>query len=114
MTTTTAETVIVTRHTGAVEWLARRGIGGPVLDHAAPADVRGKIVVGVVPLYLAALAREVWVIDLPHLPPGWRGRDLTADEMDQAGARLTRYRVTRTDDLPHCARDLKERARWTT
>lgn len=100
-TTSTPDIVIVTRHPGAVEWLARLGIDGPVIEHASPADVRGKIVVGVVPLYLAALAYEVWVVDLPHLPAEWRGRDLTADEMDQAGARLTRYRVTRTYDLPH-------------
>ncbi|GIV04077.1 MAG: hypothetical protein KatS3mg015_2907 [Fimbriimonadales bacterium] len=96
--------VIVTRHAGAVEWLARRGITGTVIEHASPDDVHGKIVVGVVPLDLAALADEVWVIGLPHLPVEWRGRDLTADEMDEAGARLTHYRVSRTDDPPYLPR----------
>lgn len=86
-------TLIVTRHAGAVEWLRRRGIEGEVLEHASAEQVAGRRVVGVLPLALAAAAGEVWAIDLPDLAPADRGRDLTPEEMDAAGARLVGYRI---------------------
>lgn len=88
-------TVIVTRHAGLVAWLAARGIEGPIVAQATAADVRGRVVVGALPLHLAALAAEVVAVDMPGLTPAQRGQDLTPAEMDAAGARLTRYRVTR-------------------
>ena len=30
------ESVIITRHKGVVEWLARQGITGRVIEHATP------------------------------------------------------------------------------
>jgi putative CRISPR-associated protein (TIGR02620 family) len=94
--------VIVTRHKGAVEWLASLGIKGPVLDHATRKDVAGKIVIGNIPLHLAEVAKEVWAISLPDLPKHLRGRDISADEMNQYGAYIRRYRVTRIseEELP--------------
>lgn len=85
--------VIVTRHAGLVEWLARRGITGEVKAQATAEDVRGKIVYGVLPLHLAALAAEVWTVDMPDLAPDQRGKDLSPAEMDAAGATLRGYRV---------------------
>ena len=85
-------TVIVTRHTGAIEWLRRRGIEGNVITHATPDDVTGAVVVGALPLNLAALAAEVVTIDM-NLPPELRGVDLTPEQMDACGATLRRYRV---------------------
>lgn len=87
--------VIVSRHAGAIDWLLLRGITGPVIAHATPFDVLGKIAVGVLPLALAAAAEEVWAIDMPYLRPDQRGKDLTPEEMDRAGAILTKYRVER-------------------
>ncbi len=87
------ETVIVSRHTGAVEWLAQRGIAGAVIAQATPEDVRGKNVIGNLPLHLAALARRVGSIDLPNLAAADRGRDLTPEEMDAAGATIRWYVV---------------------
>ena len=89
------ETIIVTRHAGLVEWLAERGITGRVISQATPQDVRGKRVIGVLPLHLAAEAAEVVVVDMPRLRPEQRGQDLTPAEMDEAGAALTTYVVTR-------------------
>jgi len=88
--------LIITRHAGAVEWLRRRGIVGEVVAHATPDQVRGRICCGVVPLNLAALASEVWAIDMPGLKPADRGRDLTPEEMDEAGAELFPYVVLPT------------------
>ena len=85
--------LIITRHRGAVEWLRRAGITGAVLEHATPADVTGQDVVGVLPLHLAALAASMAVIDLPQLLLEQRGKDLSAEEMDAAGATLRLYRV---------------------
>ena len=89
------ETIIVTRHAGLVAWLEARGITGRVISQATPADVRGKRVIGVLPLHLAAEAAEVVVVDMPGLRLDQRGKDLTPEEMDQAGAVLTVYVVTR-------------------
>jgi len=87
------ETVIITRHAGLVEWLKDQGITGRVISHAAPDDVRGKIVVGTLPLHLAALTHAVIAVDIPHLPPEKRGQELTKEELDTYGARLHKYRV---------------------
>ncbi len=87
--------LIVTRHAGAVEWLRRRGIEGDVVAQVTAEQVRGRIVVGILPLHLAAEAQEVIALDMPGLKPEQRGKDLTPEEMDAAGATLTRYVVNR-------------------
>ncbi len=88
--------IIISRHSGLVEWLRLRGIeAARVVEHATPDDVRGRIVYGVLPLSLAAEAAEVWTVDMPSLRPDQRGVDLTPEEMDAAGATLSGYRVTR-------------------
>ena len=85
--------VIVTRHKGAVEWLARRRYCGRVVEHATPDDVRGKAVIGVLPLHLAALCAAVASIDMPKLRADQRGVDLTPEEMNAAGATLHWYAI---------------------
>lgn len=87
--------VIVSRHAGAVEWLRRRGITGRVVEHAYPEDVRQKIVYGILPFHLAALAKELVMIDTPLIPLERRGGDLSPEEMDRYGAALTHYVVLR-------------------
>lgn len=76
-----------------VEWLATQGITGEVKAHVDENDVLGKTVVGVLPLHLASLAREVITIDMPLLKPEQRGKDMTPDEMNEAGAVLRCYIV---------------------
>jgi CRISPR-associated protein Csx16 len=89
------ETIIISRHAGAIEWLAQRGITGPVITgNATPDDVRGKVVVGALPLHLAALAVKIGSIDMPGLRADQRGKDLTPAEMDAAGACIRWYVVT--------------------
>lgn len=90
---TEVETIIVSRHAGAVEWLARQGITGAVIEQVTADDVRGKVVIGNLPLHLAAEAHQVGSIDLPGLTREQRGRDLTPEEMDAAGASIRWYVV---------------------
>lgn len=89
------DVLIVTRHSGLVEWLRQHGITGRVVEQANAETVRGRRVIGVLPLHLAAEAAEVVVVDMPRLRPEQRGQDLTPAEMDEAGAALTTYVVTR-------------------
>lgn len=90
--------VIVTRHQGAVEWLKSQGIEGKVISHADADAVRGKVVIGNIPLNLAALAAVVMSIEMPNIKPEDRGRDLTSDEMIAAGAQLRAYVIFDTTD----------------
>lgn len=140
---TVEDFVVVSRHKGTYEWLARvwtratrlDGLEGPVRvvyddrgvplglvmpgrreemysdddprfeDYFVPAvtvdataeDVRGKLVVGNVPLALASLAHEVWAVEFSGKAP--RGAEYTADDMEAAGARLVRYTVQAGDPL---------------
>lgn len=90
-----AEKLIVARHAGAVEWLNAHGVSGEVVSHISdPSILEGRIVVGILPLNLAAKAAEVWSVDLPNLAAEMRGKELTPVQMDEAGAVLRKYRVT--------------------
>lgn len=63
----------------------------PVRAEVGPDDVRGKHVVGNLPLHLAALATSVTAVEFAGDPP--RGREYGAAEMEASGARLATYRV---------------------
>jgi CRISPR-associated protein Csx16 len=90
--------LIVSRHPGAVEWLKLHGVTGEVVPHVDnPQRVVGRVVYGVLPLHLAALAQKVVAIDLPGLQADQRGKDLTPEEMDAAGAVMSTYRVRRVE-----------------
>lgn len=95
-----------------MEWLRRRGITGTVIEHATEADVRGCVVYGILPFYLAALAKELVMIDVPDIPQERRGADITVEEMDQYGARLTHYMVVRVPQTGAEAREVYGRETW--
>jgi len=96
------ETIIVTRHQGLIDWLERQGYNvddwQAVRHVSTPDQVRGKHVIGVLPLHLAA---EALTISAPEydIRPEDRGRDLTAEELEDRGCRLVRYTVYRTHEL---------------
>ena len=95
--------IIVTRHQGTVEWLQRRGIKAPVLPRAKRTDVENRVVYGVLPVMLAAYAKEVWIIEIPHLPFMAKGVELSADDLEKYGAKLVHYKVRRKLSwLPFC------------
>lgn len=87
-------TVIVTRHAATVEWLRAEVpelADAPVLASATADDVRGRIVYGNVPLFLAEEAAEVRVVEFTGAPP--RGAEYGIEEMRAAGARISTYTV---------------------
>lgn len=91
------DTIIVSRHAGAVEWLRRQGIVGEVIASADAETVRGRHVIGNLPMTLAAEAASVTIISMT-VPPEARGRDLTPEEMDEFGAKLKKFKVLREED----------------
>ena len=89
--------VVVTRHEGLATYLVPEGIisqGTRVISHAREEDVRGKRVVGVLPLRLAALATSVTEIAL-DIPKEKRGEELSAQEVRQfiIGGGAVTYKV---------------------
>jgi CRISPR-associated protein Csx16 len=92
-------TLFVTRHPGAIEWAARRGIGARLVAHLDPAIVQpGDIIMGTLPLHVAAeaCARGARFKSLEmDLRPEDRDRDLTAEEMEDRGARLEEFFIKR-------------------
>lgn len=87
--------VVVTRHTGLVEFLVERGALGahvPVVAHATAATITGKNVLGVLPLHLAALAASVTEATL-QLTPDQRGKELSVDEVRNAFTGFATYVV---------------------
>lgn len=101
------DVVIVSRHVGAVEWLRQRGITGRVLPFATAKDVRDKIVIGNVPMFLASLAKKIYSIEFPDLPEEARGKELSAEEMENYGAKLFAYRVYRLGEYRDNGKDKK-------
>jgi len=103
------ECIIVSRHSGAVEYLRQHKVqvyidaigknmrydlkDARVVEHASTADVFGNVVVGNLPLELAQYAYCV-ISPVMRLPKEMRGRDLTAAEMQQYCRGLRVYHVS--------------------
>jgi CRISPR-associated protein Csx16 len=92
-------TWFITRHEGAREWAQRRGFEiDQLIDHLDPGEIQvGDKVLGSLPVNLVAevcgRGGRYFHLTLP-LPPEWRGRELSADDMERFGARLEEFRVT--------------------
>ncbi len=94
----------VSRHPGAVDWIARQGVHiDGVVDHLDPAQLTaGDTVIGTLPVHLAAqvCARNVRYLHLAlDLPPALRGAELSADDLQRHGARLTAFAITPEDPI---------------
>ncbi|MBO1270826.1 CRISPR-associated protein Csx16 [Shewanella sp. 4t3-1-2LB] len=89
---------LVCRHPGAVEWCARQGVYiDKVIPHLSLEQVQpGDTVIGVLPLQLAAEVCDVGA-KFFHLsialPESLRGVELTADVMEQLGAKLQPFGI---------------------
>ena len=92
------EIVIISRHSGLLEWLRLRGIEGVVITgNATVEDVEGKDVYGILPLWLAAHANSVTEVSMPNLPFEMRGKEYSPAQMDEWGAEMRTFYV-RTPD----------------
>lgn len=95
---TNGKTWLVTRHPGAVEWMRRRGV---VFDeHVSHLDTEkvspGDTVTGTLPANLAArvCARGARYLQLSmDVRADQRGKELSACQLEAAGAVLTEYFV---------------------
>lgn len=93
-------TFFVSRHPGAVDWAQRHGLRVDAwVMHLDPQKVgAGDTVIGSLPLHLAAAvcARGARFLHLTlDIPAEWRGRELSADDLETAGARLEEFGVER-------------------
>jgi CRISPR-associated protein Csx16 len=93
-------TWFVSRHAGARDWAARKGHADvTMVAHFDPDLVQaGDFVLGTLPVHLGAevcARRGRFFFLVLDIPPKWRGRDLSADEMDFCSARLEEYRIER-------------------
>lgn len=93
-----SEAIIVTRYQGNIKWLEEQGIHGPVRERVYPNEVKGKRVVGIVPYRVGVDAEEVGVIDMPNLKQSQFGKELTKEDLDEAGARIEWFKVVRMDN----------------
>lgn len=89
----------VSRHSGAHEWAARKGFEVDVVSHFDPECTQeGDIVIGTLPIHLVARVCERGgrylhlVLDLTAAD---RGQEISADRMDELGARIEEYQVHR-------------------
>jgi len=91
------EMVIVTRHPALDRYLREQFPfleNAPVIPHAGAHKVAGKVVFGVLPLSLAALARAVVVIPL-DIPFEMRGKELDLETVREFAGEPELYEVER-------------------
>jgi len=108
-----SEIIIVSRHPAAIAFIRREmpeAGDAPVLAVATADDVRGRRVVGNLPMHLAALAAEVVAVEFDGDPP--RGQEYDLAAMDAAGARLVSYRVRPSAFLRALGARLSDSAVW--
>lgn len=90
--------LVVTRHKGLVEHLISKGIVDSdveVVDRATSEVVKGKRVIGVLPLHLASLTGEFAEVTLA-LPLEMRGKELTCEDVELYAQCTTYYQVFKT------------------
>jgi len=97
-------TIIVTRHPGAVAWLRSKGFEGEVREHLDPKALTGPHrLVGVFPLLmieeLLGAGHEVLLLSLPALGRDSRGTEITPEKMDAAGAEIRRVLAVKTERI---------------
>lgn len=96
-------TYFITRHPGALEWAVRHRIDIDV--HVAHLDASmigaGDTIIGTLPVNLASTVCERGAHYrhlLLELPESFRGRELTADELDALGARIETYDIRKVQE----------------
>lgn len=82
--------LIVTRHQGLVDWLRERGWTGDHIPHAGAEEVEGRVVVGVLPMHLAALTSK-FISATIKVPVEARGREWSKEELEVWGCSLHWY-----------------------
>ncbi len=96
------KTFFVTRHKGALDWAAQKGINAQIVTHLSDdvlAQVReGDTVIGILPIHLIAevCARGARFCHLQvNIPAELRGQELTAEQLNRLGAELIEFSAQR-------------------
>ena len=96
----------VSRHPGAIEW-ARRHPWGPCSEFVRHLDIEtvsiGDVVIGTLPVHqvVAICARGALYLHLMiELSDAQRGKELSADDLDAAGARLVPFTASAASFSP--------------
>jgi len=90
--------IVVTRHKGLVQYLINKGLitkDVPVISHATVDDVRGKHVIGVLPLWLAVYTDKMTIVKL-RIPTNMRGKELTEEEVATLAPQPRTYKIHKT------------------
>lgn len=92
--------LVVTRHSGLVEYLREEGLIGPdaeIVPHATVENVLGRHVIGVLPYPLAEYAASVTIIPL-QIPPDLRGMELSVAQVRALAGAPRTYVVRAVED----------------
>jgi len=87
--------VIVTRHSGLIEYLLKMDLMSPedtVVAHATVEDVKDRDVIGVLPLSLAVHANSITEVPL-NIPAELRGKELSFEQVQRFAGNPVTYRV---------------------
>lgn len=88
--------IIITRHASMVEFLQKNGIVGEVISHVDNiSQIEGKDVFGILPINMAANVNSITTIGFTNLPQEMRGKELTLEQMEEFGAYLETFKVTK-------------------
>jgi putative CRISPR-associated protein (TIGR02620 family) len=84
---------IITRHQGSVKWLNSKGIYGKVLSHLEDDQIMpNSVYIGILPVtFIKQILDEksrFFLLTLPDINISQRSLDLSAEEVDKAGAGL--------------------------
>ena len=100
---------VITRHQALIDLLLQEGLiqegDYVVVPHATPEDVKGRVVIGILPLPLAALAKEV-ISPIIELRPDDRGRELSLEELRERFRGVQRFRVFPAERIEEARQDL--------
>ena len=95
------KTYFVSRHSGAVEWAARQNlVVDQLVEHLDASVIQsGDTVIGILPFNLAAqvcAAGANYLHLVVEVPAELRGRELSADRLEELGAHLQGFEVRMT------------------
>jgi hypothetical protein len=96
--TTKKEYIIVSNRMGIINWLGKLGYRGEVISYVThPDQVRGKIVIGVVPPWFVCYAEKYAIPNIPGLNTE-QNRDITVEQIEAAGGKLDWYFTRKIDE----------------
>jgi len=95
------ETKIVTRHAGAMEWIAKHHLefgDAEVIAHADVGDLKGRRIIGMLPIHMAAMCKEYWHLEMT-VPADRRGTEISCEDMENFGCKISQFLVVAPGDF---------------